>query len=96
MLVFLILTKKPRQWSDVESLVKELQQYEGIQSASRGRNFLSPGLAPTFQVYLASTFKDQYKLLARSGNKVQEVLVKTSLNKEQMKTAILMCTNKVT
>ena len=38
------------QWVDVESLIKELQQIEGIQSISKGRFFLSPGLAPTFQV----------------------------------------------
>ncbi|KAL4602777.1 hypothetical protein ACB092_10G078100 [Castanea dentata] len=83
------------EWADVESLIKELQQIEGIQSASKGRFFLSPGLAPTFQVYMASMFENQYKLLARSGNKVQEVIVQTSLGKEEMKSAILTCTNKV-
>ncbi|XP_021651592.2 uncharacterized protein LOC110643512 isoform X2 [Hevea brasiliensis] len=61
------------EWTDVESLIKELQQIEGIQSVTKGRFFLSPGLAPTFQVYMASMFENQYKLLARSGNKVQEV-----------------------
>ncbi|XP_075642769.1 uncharacterized protein LOC142614103 isoform X6 [Castanea sativa] len=70
-------------------------EIEGIQSASKGRFFLSPGLAPTFQVYMASMFENQYKLLARSGNKVQEVIVQTSLGKEEMKSAILTCTNKV-
>lgn len=38
------------QWPDVESLIKELQQFKGISSVSKGRYFLSPGLAPTFQV----------------------------------------------
>lgn len=38
------------QWPDVESLIKELQKVEGIESVSKGRFFLSPGLAPTFQV----------------------------------------------
>jgi hypothetical protein len=38
------------QWADMESLIKELQQIKGIQSVSKGRFFLSPGLAPTFQV----------------------------------------------
>ncbi|XP_077241799.1 nucleic acid-binding, OB-fold-like protein isoform X2 [Tasmannia lanceolata] len=83
------------EWADVESLIKELQQIEGIQSVSKGRFFLSPGLAPTFQVYMASMFENQYKLLARSGNKVQEVLVRASLDKEQMKAVILTCTNRV-
>lgn len=83
------------EWPDVESLIKELQQFEGISSVSKGRYFLSPGLAPTFQVYMASMFENQYKLLARSGNRVQEVMVETSLSKEEMKSAIQSCTNKV-
>ncbi|CAA3025320.1 uncharacterized protein LOC111398532 isoform X1 [Olea europaea subsp. europaea] len=40
------------EWADVESLIKELQQFDGIESVSKGRYFLSPGLAPTFQVCL--------------------------------------------
>ncbi|KAF9600006.1 hypothetical protein IFM89_002479 [Coptis chinensis] len=82
-------------WADVESLIKELEDIEGVQSVSKGRFFLSPGLAPTFQVYMASMFQNQYKLLARSGNKVQEVIVQASLDKEEMKAAILACTNRV-
>lgn len=82
-------------WADVESLIEELQQIDEVQSVSKGRFFLSPGLAPTFQVYMASMFDNQYKLLARYGNKVQEVLVQSSLDKEQMKSAILTCTNRV-
>lgn len=83
------------EWSDVESLIKELEQVEGIQSVSKGRFFLSPGLAPTFQVYMASMFENQYKLLARAGNKVQELLVESSLSKEEMKSTIMSCTNRV-
>ncbi|XP_050227856.1 uncharacterized protein LOC126677337 [Mercurialis annua] len=83
------------EWADVESLIKELQQVEGIQSVSKGRFFLSPGLAPTFQVYMASMFENQYKLLARSENKVQEVIVEASLDKEEMKSTILSCTSRV-
>lgn len=83
------------EWADVEALIKELEQTEGIQSVSKGRYFLSPGLAPTFQVYMASMFENQYKLLARSGNKVQEVIVQSSLGKEEVKSAILACTNRV-
>ncbi|KAF7810252.1 30S ribosomal protein S1 [Senna tora] len=84
-----------RKWSEVESLIKELQQIDGIQSVTKGRFFRSPGLAPTFQVYMASIFEDQYKLLARSGNRIQEVIVQTSMDKEKMKSAILTCTNRV-
>ncbi|CAL1375381.1 unnamed protein product [Linum trigynum] len=83
------------EWVEVESLIKELEQTEGIQSVTKGRYFLSPGLAPTFQVYMASMFEDQYKLLARAGNKVQEVIVQSLLDKEEMKSVILSCANKV-
>ncbi|KAK4786639.1 hypothetical protein SAY86_010472 [Trapa natans] len=82
-------------WTEVESLIKELEQIEGIQSVAKGRYFLSPGLAPTFQVYMASMFENQYKLLARAGNKVQEVIVEASLDKEEMKSVITTCTNRV-
>lgn len=83
------------EWSEVESLIKELQKIEGIQSVSKGRFFRSPGLAPTFQVYMASIFENQYKLLARSENKIQEVMVQTSLDKEMMKSIIMTCANRV-
>ncbi|KAL3818083.1 hypothetical protein ACJIZ3_003988 [Penstemon smallii] len=83
------------EWDDVESLIKELEQFDGIQSVSKGRYFLSPGLAPTFQVYMASMFENQYKLLARAGNRVQEVIVQTSLGKDELKSAIMTCTNRV-
>lgn len=39
------------QWPDVESLIKELEKIEGVQSVSKGRFSLSHGLAPTFQVW---------------------------------------------
>ncbi|GJU67610.1 nucleic acid-binding, OB-fold-like protein [Tanacetum coccineum] len=83
------------EWTDVESLVKELQQYEGVDLVKKGGFFLSPGLAPTFQVYMASVLENEYKLLARAGNKVQEVIVQTSMGKEEMKSAILTCANRV-
>ncbi|PWA99046.1 polyribonucleotide nucleotidyltransferase [Artemisia annua] len=83
------------EWADLELLVNELRKYEGIESVTKGRFFLSPGLTPTFQVYMASMFKNQYKLLARAGNKVQEVVVQTWLGTEEMKHAILRCTNRV-
>ncbi|GJX81446.1 polyribonucleotide nucleotidyltransferase, partial [Tanacetum coccineum] len=77
------------EWADLELLVNELRKYEGIELVTKGRFFLSPGLTPTFQVYMASMFKNQYKLLARAGNKVQEVVVQTWLGAEEMKHAIL-------
>ncbi|XP_057750916.1 uncharacterized protein LOC130969276 [Arachis stenosperma] len=83
------------EWPEVESLIKELQKIEGIESVSKGRFFRSPGLAPTFQVYMASIFDNQYKLLARSGNKIQEVIVETCIDKERMKSVIMTCTNRV-
>lgn len=83
------------EWADVESLVKELQQYKGVEQVRKGRFFMSPGLAPTFQVYMASMVEKEYKLLARAGNKVQEVIVETSMGKEEMKSAILTCANRV-
>lgn len=83
------------EWNELESLIKELKQFEGIQSVSKGRFFLSPGLAPTFQVYMASMIENEYKLLARSGNKVQELVILTTLGKEEVKSAILTCTERV-
>ncbi|XP_058202519.1 uncharacterized protein LOC131316958 isoform X2 [Rhododendron vialii] len=83
------------EWTEVESLIKELQQFEGIQSVSKGRFSLSPALAPTFQVYMASMIENEYKLLARSGNKVQELIIQTTLGKEEVKSAILTCTERV-
>ncbi|KAL8159053.1 hypothetical protein V2J09_000590 [Rumex salicifolius] len=84
------------KWAEVDSLIKELESVDGVQSVSKGRFFMSPALAPTFQVYMASVFETQYKLLARAGNKGQEVIVESSLGKEEMKTAILTCTNRPT
>ncbi|CAE5957292.1 unnamed protein product [Arabidopsis arenosa] len=67
------------EWPDVESLIKELEMVEGIQSVSKSRFFLSPGLAPTFQVYMAPMFENQYKLLARAGHRVQESATRPAL-----------------
>ncbi|CAA6666590.1 unnamed protein product [Spirodela intermedia] len=89
------IEQEEAEWADVESLIEELQKIDGVVGVSKGRFFLSPGLTPTFQVYMASMYDNQYKLLARYGNKVQEVLVQSSMDKEQMKAAILACTNRV-
>ncbi|XP_009398552.1 uncharacterized protein LOC103983107 isoform X1 [Musa acuminata AAA Group] len=88
-------TQSDAEWADVDSLIQELQKIDGISGVSKGRFFISPGLAPTFQVYMASMFDNKYKLLARYENMVQEVVVESSLDKEQMKAAILTCINRV-
>lgn len=54
------------QWVDIDTLIKELQQIEGIQSISKGRFFLSPGLAPTFQVWTMTYSRFSEHLLSKS------------------------------
>nr|XP_020199410.2 uncharacterized protein LOC109785209 [Aegilops tauschii subsp. strangulata] len=83
------------EWPEVDSLIEELKNIEQVKDVYKGRFFRSPGLAPTFQVYMASLVGQKYKVLARYGNNVQEVMVETSLDKEGLKEAILMCTNRV-
>ncbi|XP_031502406.1 uncharacterized protein LOC116265722 isoform X1 [Nymphaea colorata] len=89
------VTQSDVQWSAVDKLIDELKKINGIENVTKGRFFLSPSLAPTFQVYMASMVDNQYKLLARSENRVQEVLVQASLDKGEMKSAILTCTGRV-
>ncbi|CAD6340865.1 unnamed protein product [Miscanthus lutarioriparius] len=83
------------EWPEVDALMEELRKIEGVRDVYKGRFFQSPGLAPTFQVYMAPVVGPKYKLLARYGNNVQEVMVETTLGKEELKEAILMCTNRV-
>ncbi|KAE8776513.1 30S ribosomal protein S1 [Hordeum vulgare] len=83
------------EWPEVDSLIEELKNIEQVKDVYKGRFFRSPGLAPTFQVYMASLVGQKYKVLARYGNSVQEVMVETSLDKEGLKEAIMMCTNRV-
>ncbi|CAN6462559.1 unnamed protein product [Victoria cruziana] len=83
------------QWSAVDKLIDELKKIDGIENITKGRFLLSPSLAPTFQVYMALMVDNQYKLLARSENKVQEVLVQASLDKGEMRSAILTCTGRM-
>nr|AGT15886.1 heat shock factor protein [Saccharum hybrid cultivar R570] len=83
------------EWPEVDALMEELRKIEGVRDVYKGRFFQSPGLAPTFQVYMATVVGPKYKLLARYGNNVQEVMVETTLGKEELKEAILMCTNRV-
>ncbi|KAL6848379.1 hypothetical protein ACP4OV_021673 [Aristida adscensionis] len=83
------------EWPEVDALIGEMKKLEGVRDVYKGRFFQSPGLAPTFQVYMAPMIGRKYKLLARYGNNVQEVMVETTLDKEQLKEAILLCTNRV-
>nr|AGT16201.1 S1 RNA-binding domain-containing protein [Saccharum hybrid cultivar R570] len=83
------------EWPEVDALMEELRKIEGVRDVYKGRFFQSPGLAPTFQVYMATVVGPKYKLLARYGNNVQEVMVETTLGKEELKEAILVCTNRV-
>ncbi|KAK3151960.1 hypothetical protein QOZ80_2BG0152630 [Eleusine coracana subsp. coracana] len=83
------------EWPEVDSLMEEMRKIDEVRDVYKGRFFQSPGLAPTFQVYMAPVVGPKYKLLARYGNNVQEVMVETSLDKDQLKEAILVCTNRV-
>lgn len=79
-------------WPELEDLIKKLEQMEHISCVSKGRCLHSAALAPTFQVFLSAPQIDGYKLLARFGNKIQEVLVKTTLDRDKMKECIRLCT----
>ncbi|CAL4971869.1 unnamed protein product [Urochloa decumbens] len=83
------------EWPEVDALMEEMRKIEDVRDVYKGRFFQSPGLAPTFQVYMAPVVGLKYKLLARYGNDVQEVMVETTLDKERLKEAILTCTNRV-
>ncbi|XP_004952155.1 uncharacterized protein LOC101774630 [Setaria italica] len=83
------------EWPEVDALMEEMRKIEDVRDVYKGRFFQSPGLAPTFQVYMAPVIGPKYKLLARYGNNVQEVMVETTLDKERLKEAILTCTNRV-
>ncbi|KAL6629711.1 hypothetical protein ACP70R_029476 [Stipagrostis hirtigluma subsp. patula] len=83
------------EWPEVDALIGEMQKLEGVRDVYKGRFLQSLGLAPTFQVYMSPVTDRKYKLLARYGNNVQEVMVETTLGKEQLKEAVLFCTNRV-
>ncbi|XP_057977820.1 uncharacterized protein LOC131164558 isoform X2 [Malania oleifera] len=75
-----------------DPLNEALESVVGDHNSLDGR--LEAAQADT-EVYMASMFENQYKLLARAGNKVQEVMVEATLGNEEMKAAILRCTNRV-
>jgi hypothetical protein len=61
------------EWPEVDALMEEMKNIEEVRDVYKGRFLRSPGLAPTFQVYMAPLVGQKYKLLARYGNNVQEV-----------------------
>ncbi|KVH90111.1 Nucleic acid-binding, OB-fold [Cynara cardunculus var. scolymus] len=75
-----------------DPLTEALEAVIGDQANLDGR---LKAAEPDEEVYMASVVEKEYKLLARAGNKVQEVIVETSMGKEEMKSAILTCTNRV-
>lgn len=60
---------------ELGGVIQRLEAYKGIEDVKRGRRIQGTALAPTFQVYLSGQLEDGFKLLARSGNLVQEVCV---------------------
>eukprot|EP00898_Chlorokybus_atmophyticus_P001765 jgi/Chlat1/258/Chrsp1S03147 len=72
-----------------------LEQQDAIQRVMLGRRFTTSALAPDFQLFLSAPIEGGFKLLARSGRRVQEVNVSTSLTREQMKQAVQSATMKI-
>ncbi len=58
---------------EVNGVIKRLEQIKGIDSVVKGRCLQGMAMAPSFQVYLSGQLSNGYKLIARSGNQVQEV-----------------------
>jgi len=83
---------KVQEIPEVNGVIKRLEQIKGIDSVVKGRCLQGMAMAPSFQVYLSGQLSNGYKLIARSGNQVQEVLVLTSLDRESAKQVILQCT----
>lgn len=79
-------------WPELEDLIKKLEKMDQISNVSRGRCLYSAAFAPTFQVLISTPQSNGYKLLARYGNKIQEILVDTTLDRDKMKDCIRICT----
>lgn len=73
---------------EVGSLIRELKLVGGIHSVSKGWLLLCPRWAPKFQVSLCDSHGIQYKILAKSGYRVQEIIIQASLNRDGIKSAI--------
>ncbi|KAI5068443.1 hypothetical protein GOP47_0016788 [Adiantum capillus-veneris] len=79
-------------WPELGDLISKLEKMDHISSVSKGRCLYSSAFAPTFQVLISTPQSNGYKLLARFENKIQEILVDTTLNREKMKECIRLCT----
>ncbi|KAG6551959.1 hypothetical protein Mapa_006576 [Marchantia paleacea] len=77
---------------ELNRFTSKLEQIPEIAAVRSGRRVRGSALAPAFQIYLSGPLDNGYKLLARFGNEVQEVLVETSADRERMKGFIRDCT----
>lgn len=86
------VTERTTGGSDlVSSLLPVLSRLRSdvtINSVDLGRTLRGGAQAPALQVYLSGQLENGYKLLARAGPEVQEILVTTSLDRASMKEAI--------
>ncbi|MCO5564464.1 hypothetical protein L7F22_018125 [Adiantum nelumboides] len=79
-------------WPEIGDLMTKLEKMDHISSVSKGRCLYSAAFAPSFQVLISTPQSNGYKLLARFENKIQEILVNTTLSRERMKECIRLCT----
>ncbi|BBN01966.1 hypothetical protein MPTK1_2g11640 [Marchantia polymorpha subsp. ruderalis] len=77
---------------ELNRFTSKLERIPEIAAVRSGRRVRGSALAPAFQIYLSGPLDNGYKLLARFGNEVQEVLVETSADRERMKDFIRDCT----
>eukprot|EP00271_Cylindrocystis_brebissonii_P012974 TRINITY_DN32502_c0_g1_i1.p1 TRINITY_DN32502_c0_g1~~TRINITY_DN32502_c0_g1_i1.p1 ORF type:complete len:1416 (-),score=283.97 TRINITY_DN32502_c0_g1_i1:229-4476(-) len=71
--------------------MERLRAVDGVEAVTLGRRLRGQALAPAFQVYLASQQDGpEYRLLARAGAEIQEVLVTTTndFDRERFKEAV--------
>ncbi|MCO5563070.1 hypothetical protein L7F22_016706 [Adiantum nelumboides] len=71
-------------WPEIGDLMTKLEKMDHISSVSKGRCLYSAAFAPSFQVLISTPQSNGYKLLARFENKIQEILVNTTLSREKI------------
>ncbi|CAI5998176.1 unnamed protein product [Closterium sp. NIES-64] len=74
--------------AELEAVAASLRETPGITSVTLGRVIGGGALAPGFQIFLASQSDSDYKLVARAGLTIQELLVESDLDKEAIRGAI--------
>ncbi|CAI5473369.1 unnamed protein product [Closterium sp. Yama58-4] len=74
--------------AELEAVAANLRATPGITSVNLGRVAKGGALAPGFQIFLASQSASEYKLVARAGLTIQELLVVSDLDKEAIRGAI--------